>query len=284
MRVLLILIDNLRKWSRSYDLDENAAFLYKQVLKQALADLFKLVVYTMVIHEEEREVFLCILCVLFAVNHRVAEICVYLLRYHVNELTFLLLFAHVNQQLLRCLRLRQTELALLHLDLRFVRAEHGLKYSQVPLMLERYPCKQWVVVACILVQLVVAHEDHLHFFHVVLLVHLECASIDHLLQGWFRWTSVHLVIVEIVVHLIRKLVALFEALVVCAHKHNTQVGLFEADVYVEHILFCAAGHADWCPSLAICHRSQRHHEVEKDSNICNKSWKRLESTTINAFA
>ena len=118
--------------------------------------------------------------------------------------------------------------------------------------------------------MVVAHKDHLHFFHVVLLVHLERASVDHLLQGWFRWTCVHLVIVEIVVHLVGKLVALLEALVVCAHKHDTQVGLFEADVDVEHVLFCAAGHADRCPSLAICHRSQRHHEVEKDSNICNK--------------
>ena len=97
MRVLLILIDYLREWSRSYDLDENAAFLNKQVLKQALADLLKLVVDAMVVHEEECEVFLCILCVLFAVHHRVAEICVYLLRYHVNELTFLLLFAHVNE-------------------------------------------------------------------------------------------------------------------------------------------------------------------------------------------
>ena len=77
-------------------MDENAALLNEQVLKEALADLLKLVVDSVVVYEEQCEVFLGILRVLLAIDHRIAEVCVHLLRYHINELTFLLLFAHVN--------------------------------------------------------------------------------------------------------------------------------------------------------------------------------------------
>jgi len=59
-----------------------------------------------VVDEEEREVLLRVLRVLLAVHHGVAEVSVHLLGNHVNELTFLLLLAHVNQKLLGGLRLR----------------------------------------------------------------------------------------------------------------------------------------------------------------------------------
>ena len=36
---------------------------------------------------------------------------------------------------------------------------------------------------------------------------------------------------------------------------------------MEHVLFSAAGDADWSPSFAIRHRGERHHEVKYDSHI-----------------
>jgi len=137
----------------------------------------------------------------------------------------------------------------------------------VPLVLERHSGQQRVVIRRKLVELIVADEDHLHLLHVVLLIHLESAAIDYLLQGGFSVTSIELILVEEVVDRVRELMALFKALMVSAYEHDTQIGLLKANVDVEHVLLSAARDADRCPCLTIRHRSQRHHKVKDHRHI-----------------
>ena len=73
-----------------------------------------------------------------------------------------------------------------------------------------------VVVRGILVRVVVANQNHLHFLHVVLLVHLECAPVHYIVQGRFRRTCVHFVLFQVVIHIVSEIVAFFEALMVSA--------------------------------------------------------------------
>ena len=80
------------------------------------------------------------------------------------------------------------------------------------------------------------------------------------------------VILEEFVDLIRKFVTLFEALVVCAYQHDSQVDLFEADIDVQHVFFGATWHTDRSPCLTICHRAQRHHEIKNHGHIYKKSY------------
>ena len=108
----------------------------------------------------------------------------------------------MHKQLLCGLSLCQPKLALLLLHLRLMRSQHRLKYAQVTLVLESDPGQQRVIIARVLLQLVVAYQNHLHLLHVVLLVHLECAAIDHLLQRWLARPDVELILVQEVVNLI----------------------------------------------------------------------------------
>ena len=103
--------------------------------------------------------------------------------------------------------------------------------------------------------------------HVILLVHLECATIDNFLDGGLVCARVVPILVNVVINLVRKLVALFEALMVCTHKNYPQIHLSEAYVDVKHVLLGAPGYANRCPCLTIRHRTECHHEVENDGHI-----------------
>ena len=76
-----------------------------------------------------------------------------------------------------------------------------------------------------------------------------------------------LVLIQVVIDLIRKLVTLFEALVVGTHQDDSQIDLFKANVYVKHVLLRTSWYADRCPCFTIGHGAECHHEVENDSNV-----------------
>ena len=134
-------------------------------------------------------------------------------------------------------------------------------------MLKRHTCQKREIISCILIHIIVSHEDHLHFLHVVLLVHLERASIDNILEARFVCPCVILPFCEFFHHIILKFMALFERLVISADKHHTQIDLFVANVYMQHVLFCAARNANWSPSFTCLHRWICHNEVENHLDI-----------------
>ena len=107
----------------------------------------------------------------------------------------------------------------------------------------------------------------MHLAHVILLVHLERATIHDLLDGGFVRPRVVPIIVNVVINLVRKLMAFLEALMVRADKNHAQIHLSEADVDMKHVLLGAPRDADRCPSFAVSHRTQSHHEVENDSHV-----------------
>ena len=80
------------------------------------------------------------------------------------------------------------------------------------------------------------------------------------------------VVLEELVDLIRKFVALFKALVVRAYQHDSQVDLFEADIDMKHVFFSATWHTDGSPSLTISHRAQCHHKIEDHGHIYKNSY------------
>ena len=109
-------------------------------------------------------------------------------------------------------------------------SEHLLKYTQVLHVLERHPSQQWVVIRGVLFKNIISHQDHLHFMHVILLVHLESASVYDFLQSWFLWAGVVAVLHDVVVDRVRELMTLFEALMVGANEYDSQVQLLETYV------------------------------------------------------
>ena len=111
-------------------------------------------------------------------------------------------------------------------------SEHLLKYAQMLHVLEGHSSQQGVVIWGVLFKDIVSHQDHLHFVHVILLVHLESASVYNFLQSGFCRTGIEAILHDVIVDLVRELMTLFEALMVCADEHNTQVQLLEADVDV----------------------------------------------------
>ena len=145
--------------------------------------------------------------------------------------------------------------------------EHLLEYAQMLNVLEGHSSQQGVVIRGVLIKNIVSHQDHLHFVHVILLIHLESASVHDLLQSGLGRTRIEAVLHDVVVDLVGELVALLEALVVGADEHNPQVQLLEADVHVEHVLLSAPWDANGRPRLSIGHRAERHHKVEDHSNI-----------------
>ena len=157
----------------------------------------------------------------------------------------------------------------LHLGL--LPREHPLEHPQVPHVHMGHFRQQWVVIGGVLVVGVVANEDHLDFAHVVFLVHLEGAPVDDLLDGGLVRPGVIPVLVDVVVNLVRKFVAFFEALMVCADENHAQIDLSEADVHMKHILFGAPRDTNWSPRLSVCHRAECHHEVEDHSYVYKRS-------------
>lgn len=93
----------------------------------------------------------------------------------------------------------------------------------MPLVLKRHPCQQRVVIRSVLVKLIVTHQNHLDLLHVVLLVHLEGAPIHDLLEGGLVWACVKLILIQVLIHLVRELVTLFETLMISADQYNAHV-------------------------------------------------------------
>lgn len=134
-------------------------------------------------------------------------------------------------------------------------------------MLKRNSRQQRVVIRRVLVKLIVAHENHLDLFHVILLVHLEGTPIHNLLKGGLAWACIELILVQVFIDLVRELVTLFEALMIGTDEYDTHIQLLKANVYVEHVLLCAARDADRCPCFSVSHRAESHHEVEDYSHV-----------------
>ena len=132
-------------------------------------------------------------------------------------------------------------------------AHHLLENAKMPLMLESDSSQKGEVIRGVLIVVIVANKDHLNFFHVVFLVHLEGAPVDHFLQCGLVGSRVESVFVQVLMDLVREFMALFKTGMVCADEHDTQILLLETYVDVEHVLFCAARDADGRPSLTICH-------------------------------
>ena len=88
---------------------------------------------------------------------------------------------------------------------------------------------------------------------------------------------------QVVVHFVTELMALFETLVVCAHQHDAQIELLEADVHVEHVLLSAARNANRRPRLPIRHRGESHHEVEDHRDVYNQAIGQSEISNAGLF-
>jgi len=56
--------------------------------------------------------------------------------------------------------------------------------SDLPLVLKSNASEEREVIGGVLVKVIVAYKNHLHFLHVVLLIHLEGASIHYFMQCW----------------------------------------------------------------------------------------------------
>ena len=66
--------------------------------------------------------------------------------------------------------------------------------------------------------------------HVILLVHLESASVYDFLQSGLLRASIVAILHDVVVDWVRELMTLFEALMVSADEHDSQVKLLETYV------------------------------------------------------
>ena len=148
---------------------------------------------------------------------------------NVNELSFFLL-SYIVKEVLSGIDLWYLFSSGHRLHLSLMSGEHLLEYTQVFHVLERHPSQQWVVIRSVLFKDIVSHQDHLHFMHVILLVHLESASVHDFLQSWFLWAGVVAILHDVVIDWVRELMTLFEALMVGADEHDTQVQLLETYV------------------------------------------------------
>ena len=148
---------------------------------------------------------------------------------NVNELSFFLL-SYIVKEVLSGIDLWYLFSSGHRLHLSLMSSEHLLKYTQVLHVLERHPSQQWVVIRGVLFKNIVSHQDHLHFMHVIFLVHLESASVYDFLQSWFLWAGVVAVLHDVVVDRVWELMTLFEALMVGANEHDSQVQLLETYV------------------------------------------------------
>ena len=94
---------------------------------------------------------------------------------------------------------------------------HVFEDSQVLHLLGRYFCQQREVVRCELAVGVVADDYHLHFFHVVHLVHLNGAPVDDLKKARLLVTCVEPFCIEGLKDFAGEVMAFFKAVVVRAH-------------------------------------------------------------------
>ena len=157
------------------------------------------------------------------------------------------------------------------LDLGLLPREHLLEHPQVLHVHVGHFGQQWVVIRGILIIGIVPNKNHLDFPHIILLVHLKGAPVHNFLNSGLVRPSIIPVFVDVVIHLVGKFVAFFEALMVSADENHSQIDLSEADVHMKHILLCAAWNADWSPRLSVGHRAERHHEVEDHSHVYKRS-------------
>ena len=66
--------------------------------------------------------------------------------------------------------------------------------------------------------------------HIILLVHLESASVYDFLQSGLLRAGIVAILHDVVIDWVRELMTLFEALMVCADEHDSQVKLLETYV------------------------------------------------------
>ena len=133
--------------SRSHKFNEDTTLLNKQILKELPADFLQLIVDSLVINQEQSEVFIG--CRVLVIYDCEGEVLIHLLCYHI-DLLVLLLFPKTQQQLTRLLLICLTSgCKLLHLSQ--VSALHLLKYAQVPHVLARDSVQQREVVRRVLV-------------------------------------------------------------------------------------------------------------------------------------
>ena len=108
-----------------------------------------------------------------------------------NNIYFLvLLFLPQIQQQLACLFFICLSLVCERLNLGLISALHLLEDAQISLMLTCHSVKQGEVIRRVLIKIVVLDHYHLNLFHIVLLVHLECTSVDYILETWLICSSI----------------------------------------------------------------------------------------------
>ena len=85
------------------------------------------------------------------------------------------------------------------------------------------PRKQRIVITWVLVRIIVSHEKQNDFLHIDFLVHLEGASIDNFVNSRLARPRVLSILGNVVVHLIRKIMALLKALMIRADENDAEV-------------------------------------------------------------
>ena len=148
---------------------------------------------------------------------------------NINELSFFLL-SYIVKEVLSGIDLWYLSSSGHRLHLSLMSGEHLFKYTQVFHVLERHPSQQRVVIRSVLFKDIVSHQDHLHLMHIILLVHLESASVYDFLQSGLLRAGIVAILHDVVVDWVRELMTLFEALMVSADEHDSQVKLLETYV------------------------------------------------------
>lgn len=111
--------------------------------------------------------------------------------------------------------------------------------------------KKRVIICCELVARIIPYYHHLDFFHVVSLMHGHRDLIYSVEDGGLVGSGVEPPLVDLFEDLVSEFVALLEAGVIRANEYYAQVGLFKADVHVQHEFLTATWEAHRRPSLSI---------------------------------
>ena len=178
------------------------------------------------------------------------------------DLLAFLLTTHGEELLTRLILIRCTHGPRMLLDILLVSTVHLLEDAKVLEVLALYSRQQGIIIGCVLIVVVIPHNDQQYFFHVVDDGHGPRASVHHLLEAGLVGPRIESTLEQLVVDLVRILVALFERGVICAYENHPKVDLLEADVDVEHILLGAPWNANGRPCLTILHRWVCHDKVE----------------------
>ena len=124
-----------------------------------------------------------------------------------------------------------------------------------------------IVICRVLTILVVPHQDHLHFFHIILLEHLISTLVDNIMNCRLVSTPVEPSFVDLLEDFICELVTFLKASMIRTNKNDAQVVRFKANVYVQHKLFRATRKAHRRPSLSVLERGIRHEIVKDYGNV-----------------